>query len=907
MRGEPHLRLDGTGSAEDYVYAGGGGGGAFDRPKRNQPVAHAKKVGAELNGVGEAVKAQRAEEVATHPELVDYKADGVVLTFRSDPNFELSIDRLERSQAKSELIGVKVENGVQIARVFVPHDKLNVFLKLIDAYSESVVLTYLCAPENEQAVIGMADPDNGIKLRGSVRDAKPGDLTATGLDSSPRKKICFIVQGAVVDDFKKKLEAEAVLLSEGRPNQDFVESIASVRLAIIEDYWQDTLDFPKSDEEIWWEVWLLGNRGNAAAFHQRFTELARVVGIDKVSKLYVAFPERVVVHARATSAQLSSSVDMLAMIGELRKGKELAGYYVAAGGTEQAAFVKDVVDRLIPPGANAPCVCVLDAGVNRPHPLLSPVLAEADQHTVVPEWGVSDHDHKYQHGTGMAGISLYGCLTEVMRETGKTRLRHKLDSVKVLPLPPDTTEPPDYGRRMQNGVTLAHANAPDRNRAICMAVTTPDHRDGGVPSLWSAAVDDLCSGGYDGTRRLMFISAGNMRDEICDKEFVYHEWNRTRGGVEDPGQAWNALTVGAFTEKIEIRHKTLGGWVPMAESGGICPTSRTSLAWPQDRQSGWPVKPDLVMEGGNRAYKEGRPPIECDDLSLLTTFLKPGVLLTGTCDTSPATALAARMAAIIWSHYPSFWPETVRALMVHSAEWTQAMTNRFPGGQKATVQQRLRCYGYGVPSLSHALHSARNDVTMIHQGELQPFKIEGSDVRTNHMDVHDLPWPIEVLQGLGEEPITMRVTLSYFIEPSPGSVGWGVNHRYASHGLRFDVIRPTESLADFRKRISRAFWEGTNTRPANVKETRNWVIGEDNRNLGSLHSDWWTGTAATLASSGKIVVYPVSGWWRERKHLARYNQPAKYCLIVSIHSKKQDLDLYTPICDVGAIPTEIME
>lgn len=906
MRDEPHLRLDNTGTPENYVYAGGGGG-TFDRPKRNQPAAHAKKVSAELKGAGEAVTAQRAKEVAARPELVDYQADGVVLTFRSDPNFELSIDRLERDQAKSELIGVKFENNVQVARVFVPHDKLNVFLKLIDGYSESVALTYLCDPNSEQKIVGMADPDNGSKFRGPVRDAKPDDLTAAGLDASPRKKVRFLVKEAAVSGFKEKIEKEAVLLSEDRPNQEFVESIASVRLAIVEDFWQDTLDFPKPDEEIWWEVWLRGDRGNAAAYHERFTKLAGLVGIDKVSKLYVAFPERVVVHARATHMQLSASVDLLAMIGELRKGKELAGYYVDMGGADQAAFVTDVVGRLELPGADAPRVCVLDAGVNRAHPLLGPALSEADQHTVKDEWGVYDHDHKYQHGTGMAGISLYGCLTEVMRETGKVRLRHRLESVKILPLPPDTTEPPDYGRRMQNGATLAYTNAPTRNRAICMAVTTPDHRDGGVPSLWSAAVDDLCSGGLDGVRRLMFISAGNMRVEICEKDFAYHEWNCTRGGVEDPGQAWNALTVGAFTEKVEIRHESLKGWEPMAESGGLCPTSRTSLAWPEDRRDGWPVKPDLVMEGGNRAHKPGQPPLECDDLSLLTTFIKPGVFLTGTCDTSPATALAARMAATIWSHYPGFWPETVRALMVHSAQWTPAMLARFPGEHKGAALQRLRCYGYGVPNLSRALRSARNDVTMIHEGQLQPFKLDGSEAKTNHMDVHDLPWPLEELLALGEEEITMRVTLSYFVEPSPGNVGWGVNHRYASHGLRFDVIRPTESLDEFRKRISRAFWESPTKRPTNVKETRGWTVGEDNRSLGSLHSDWWTGTAATLARCGKIVVYPVSGWWRERKHLERYNQPARYCLIVSIHSRKQDLDLYTPICTVGAIPTEIVE
>ncbi len=473
----------------------------------------------------------------------------------------------------------------------------------------------------------------------------------------------------------------------------------------------------------------------------------------------------------------------------------------------------------------------LDGGVNRPaHPLHKPILAEEDQHTAKTEWGVSDDD-KNQHGTCMAGLSIYGCLTDVMKETGQIRLRHKLESVKIMPPPPGKNDPPDYGRRMQDGVALAHIQASNRNRALCMAVTTSDYRDGGVPSLWSGAVDDLCSGGFDGTRRLMFISAGNMREEICEKEFVYHDWNITRGGVEDPGQAWNALTIGAFTEKIEIRHKSLEGYDPVAESGGISPTSRTSLAWPEKRQSGWPIKPDLVMEGGNYARKDGAP-ISCDDLSLLTTFIRPGRLLTTMCDTSPATALAARMAALIWSHHPKLWPETVRALLIHSARWTEAMRERMPGGSKTAILKRLRCYGYGVPNLQRALHSAKNAVTMIYEGELQPFRLENSEVRTNHMNVHELPWPIDVLEDLGEEQVTMGVTLSYFIEPSPGNVGWGINHRYASHGLRFDVIRPTEGIEGFKKRISRAFWDGPNIRPTNATDTRGWIVGEDARSFG---------------------------------------------------------------------------
>ena len=169
---------------------------------------------------------------------------------------------------------------------------------------------------------------------------------------------------------------------------------------------------------------------------------------------------------------------------------------------------------------------------------------------------------------------------------------------------------------------------------------------------------------------------------------------------------------------------------PIAESGDLCPTSRTSLPWPAENQKGWPIKPDIVMEGGNYAQTGENNRSSTDDLSLLTTILhQSGRLFDTTRDTSPATALAARYAAIIWSRYPKLWPETVRALMVHSAAWNDRMIGRY-GETKAAAHRRLRCYGYGVPNLHRALNSAENAVTLTFEGELQPFRKKDSDYKT---------------------------------------------------------------------------------------------------------------------------------------------------------------------------------
>jgi hypothetical protein len=42
---------------------------------------------------------------------------------------------------------------------------------------------------------------------------------------------------------------------------------------------------------------------------------------------------------------------------------------------------------------------------------------------------------------------------------------------------------------------------------FCIAVISPDGRDQGRPSSWSAAVDSLASGAEDGQRRLIVLSA----------------------------------------------------------------------------------------------------------------------------------------------------------------------------------------------------------------------------------------------------------------------------------------------------------------------------------------------------------------------------------------------------------------
>ena len=555
------------------------------------------------------------------------------------------------------------------------------------------------------------------------------------------------------------------------------------------------------------------------------------------------------------------------------------------------------------PEADAtPHACLLDTGVNRGHPLLAPALDMGDLHTVEPGWGTDD---SAGHGTEMAGLALVGDLSELLADAGPVEIEHRLESVKLIP----HTAMPGAGSRHHGYLTVEavarpEVTAPRRHRVYGMAVTARDNRDRGRPSAWSAAIDSLAVD-FDGdgaNPRLLVVSAGNVGDP--DSWSNYPVSNDT-DGVHDPAQAWNALTVGACTGLVQITEPDTGGYSPIAPEGGLSPFSTTSVTW--DRH--WPLKPDVVFEGGNAA-KDAIGAAWMPSLSLLTTHHVPANrLFTTTNATSAATALASRFAARVMALYPGLWPETIRALIVHSAEWTDAMKRQsFRGGGNPTKDDYLRLIrrcGFGIPDINRALWTVDNSLTMVVEERLHPFERAGSNPPTlRDMHLHDLPWPRDVLEDLGETPVEMRLTLSYFIEPNPSRRGHRSRYRYESHGLRFDVKRPLESVDEFRKRVNLAARDEGEGSPGRGGGDPAWLIGARGRHRGSLHSDIWMGTAADLASRGVIAVYPTAGWWKTRQALERYDKAARYALVVSIRAPEVDVDLCTEVTNRIAVEVD---
>lgn len=681
-----------------------------------------------------------------------------------------------------------------------------------------------------------------------------------------------------------------------------MEPIEGFQPTQLEDLWREdpaTLpDFGMPPS--WWALWCWED------FVDDVCDLAHALGMQVAPEdRWSIFPEAVVMPVHATREHVQLILDIGAPgLAELGRATDDPTILVDLPGRDQDRLVEDLAERIVWPGAEVPAVCVLDTGVNRAHPLIEPALSPTEIQAVDDDWGVDDHHHP-GHGTAMAGTALHGDLTAPLADSSTHELRHRLESVKVLP--PDSTvrgpnDKVNYGAIIEQAVSLAELRNPTRRRTICSAVTNRN-RPGDRPTLWSAALDRISSGvdaaeGEEEPPKRLFVQAiGNIAHSpdwasISDAELQ---------PGEDPSQAWNVLTVGGVTFKSTIEPKDQAEWLACADVGDSSPFGRTSCAWPDGTQ---PIKPEVVFEAGNRATNDAGDQVSdgMPSLSIISTGKGgAGHALMPFYATSAATAQASRMAATIMAEHPTYWPETVRALMVHSARWTPKMSAEIDAAPGMVGRKALRRrFGYGVPELPRALASASNDLALVAQAYIQPYDRPGRTQRENRptgpigygrAHYYDLPWPIETLEELENTPVKLKVTLSYFVEPNPLAGSMLDPARYRSFGLRFDLKRKRETDVSFQRRRNAAIGD----RVVSGDADEGWFFGEKAIAAGSLHADVWLGPAVELASRDQLCIYPVMGWWRDRPSQNRYLDKARYALVVTLEAPETQIDLQAKI------------
>lgn len=735
-----------------------------------------------------------------------------------------------------------------------------------------------------------------FKIPASLFPAK--DITVLRTQRNPDKSesASVFIPDHARDFLRDRINAYGAHRGPGRrPDVEQFESLEEITSDYPLSLFGSTT-FPSNTACKWWEVWVR----DPSTLADQLGKYARDLGID-VHRERLYFPDTTVILLHASFSEIVEfAARAPGAITEIRPLHGSISIFLNQSDVElsQHDWMEDLLKRTVLPPSGASRICVLDTGVASGHPLLSPALAGSWAYD--DEWGVDDHYPKDGHGTQLAGLVVYGDLEFVLDDRRQIYLTHFVESMKLLP--PEgfkETEPPMYGTVTQGAVAKVEIEFPDHRRAFCLATSTSDFTSE-RPSSWSGALDQLAAGAMagdyeecqraaDSPKRLILVATGNVQGGPIDEVLPL-------GQLEDPSQSWNSITVGGFTQKEQILHGDLG-LVALVSANNRSPYSRGSTELPCDLV---PIKPEVLFESGNMLVDDSGLCGFHESVSLVSTgsrvFQKP---LTAFWATSAAVGMAGNFVGRMRASLPDLWPETIRALMVDSARWPKPVRKKFIGRgahwrglRKQERQNLLREFGYGVPNLERAIHSARNELSLVAQSEIQPYKVSDSgNVVFNELHFYALPWPTEQLQKLEGTTVTMRVTLSYFVEPNLAGKAATRPESYRSFGLRFEMKKRAETKRNFKARITK----NQNSQTESVDEACYWLLGPRAMRAGSLHCDIWRGDAVDLALHDAIAVYPVSGWWKTHAGQQRFLNTGRYALVVSISAPEVDVDLYAEV------------
>jgi len=644
-------------SVDTYEAPQGGGGTPPAMPSLD-PKAHRTNLLQQLDAITQQVKAR---DESARDEL----AKREIVAVRPAPDTQLTADQLDDTKADARLVGVMAENGTVLLDV------------------ASADLGYL-----REKIEAFAD-DSKVTAK-------------TNKDGTP------------------KLDESGVQVT-ARASEKAIAPVGSIGLAKLHDLGGAQLyaDALPEDRACWFEIGCRGGYRNPGedtntSRAQIARQLHRLGANQKLDEFLG--PEQVYFFVRVTRAQLDALRAATDCIYEV----ELAPQPLRDLKLLDDLSTKDVANfALATPHEDAPSVVVLDTGIATGHPLLKSAILTAT--TAGPE--IPSPEDTHGHGTKMAGLALYRDVGAAI-ERGSAEAPHWLQSSRLLIAPGyGTSSDENYEKwpvLTERAVRSAEeADARVRNRAFVLAITRTMQDpplDGIAPTLWSQAVDQLAF--REGHGRLMIVSAGNARYEQWLALAEQHPLLQLSEKIHQPAQASNALTVGAFTARIELPNDKdyAEARVVATKPGGISPYTSTGLVGNE-----WPIKPDVLFEGGNLAISGTLPDDTVPTLSALTTSHRhthgsPVGLMSMT---SEASARAGHLAAHIWRLEPQLRPETVRGLIVHSASWSKAMLEDFPG-----LNDRLLASGYGAPNESLASECAQGVATVVVEDSMPSAVIE---------------------------------------------------------------------------------------------------------------------------------------------------------------------------------------
>ena len=429
-------------------------------------------------------------------------------------------------------------------------------------------------------------------------------------------------------------------------------------------------------------------------------------------------------------------------------------------------------DVVSPPEENCG-ILVIDSGVQRGHPLIAPVLGEAEVFLDAKrEFIKGGSDDVNGHGTSVAGIAIYGNVEHCIKQLS-------FDPTAWLFSARVTNEKGEYKEDLLLETQLdqaiqAFVEQYPNCKVINISLGNAEqiYIDGMKQFRLAAKIDEIAYQ-YQHKNIIFVISAGNtnppheeaISDEQLRTDYPNYLLNQN-ARIIDPATSAIALTVGSLsygrgsiTEPSDIRRQAI------AKLPGY-PSPFTRTGFGVDGM----IKPDVVDFGGDLvldlSYREGLGLPKVSQLgdtvagvSVVTLSKNFQSSLFHICSgTSFAAPRVANIAAQLFTKYPDASSNLIRALIVNSAVLPQEIPDQFQWNSKQSqgektkqIEKQLAIYGYGQTDLERAMYSAENYVVLSEDNILIPVG------KFHIYEIPQLPEEFFDVQGIR----TLSITLAF--------------------------------------------------------------------------------------------------------------------------------------------------
>lgn len=655
-------------------------------------------------------------------------------------------------------------------------------------------ISILTEPVKEKTNPFRLDPKLIFKLKIAKKGYISDDLvTLTGLNClarEPNKAIVVFSSDNQLTEFKKRLENYSKI--KDGPKYEYLGAIDDVVPLEREDRIGRLLELKpvESDElaALDLELWHTGDRQEMQKYLDDITETLEYLSSDtarmRMSDRYIG--------EYLCIARIKVTHEVLELLLEEEIVKEIDR-------PPQPAFertadynlpISDFPEIVSPPEDNCG-ILVIDSGVQRGHPLIAPVLGEAE---VFPDekrqFIKGSADDVNGHGTNVAGIAIYGDIENCIKQ----RLfdpKVWLFSARVTNDDNKYDEDILVETQLDQAIRAFVEQYPNC-KVINISLGNADqiYRDGLKQFRLAAKIDEIAYE-YQHKNIVFVISAGNAfyeeakSDEQLRTDYPNYLLNDS-ARIIDPATSAIALTVGSLsfgrgsiTEPSDVRRQAI------AKLPGY-PSPFTRTGFGVDGM----IKPDVVDFGGDLvldlSYREnlGLPKtnVLSDNVagvSVLTLSKDYYSSLFHICSgTSFAAPRVANLAAQLFTKYPDASSNLIRALIVSSAVLPKEIPPEFQGKGKNSSSEQLKkqlaIYGYGQPELQRAMYSAENYVVLSE---------DNISIKVGNFHIYEIPQlPPDFFEVKGTRILSITLAFDPPTRPTRGDSYLGVT-------MEFDLFK----------------------------------------------------------------------------------------------------------------------